>query len=90
MNLPGEYSMEQLQDESFEIYKINIYTTPKLFEKQTSEFFTILKANLTQIQRLVIGDIVKMNGLKVMDTFVLYHHHAIFTGIFFMLNFLKV
>jgi hypothetical protein len=65
---------------SFEIYNINIFKTPLVYEKSTKEFIDILKYNLRQLQSLAVGDIIKMNGLKILNRFVLYHHHAIYTG----------
>ena len=90
LRLPNEIEIATLVKDSFEIYNFNIYTTPKLFEKTFSDFFEVLKKNLIEIQRLVVGDIVTMHGLKFMDKFAIYHHHAIYSGSLIWNNYLKV
>ena len=79
IKLPNEILMSKLTKDSYEIYNINIYRTPQLFEKTFSDFFDILQLNLRQLQSLVEGDIIKMHGLKLYDKYALYHHHAIYT-----------
>lgn len=79
LRLPNEIDLTTLEKDSYEIYNFNIYTTPKLFEKTFTDFFEVLKKNLIEIQRLIEGDIVTMHGLKFMDKFAIYHHHAIYS-----------
>lgn len=78
IKLPNEIIVASLEKDSYEIYNINIYRTPQLFQKTYSDFFEVLQLNLKQLQSLKEGDIVKMHGLKFMDKYAIYHHHALF------------
>jgi len=44
-----------------------------------AQFFDILRKNLHNIQKLMVGEIVKMKGLKISEKVAIYHHHALFT-----------
>lgn len=79
LRLPDELLLEKLREGSYEIYNINILSSPQNFEKTLTDFFEVLEKNLSTLQRLVEGDIVKMHGLKLMDRFALYHHHVIYS-----------
>lgn len=79
LKLPDEVAIDSMPKDTYEIYNINIYTTPKIFERSVSEFFEILRINLNQLGQLVEGDIVKMQGMKLTEKLALYHHHAIYS-----------
>ena len=50
------------------------------YKIEPDHYLKVLKHNLNVINSLENGDIVKMEGFKVLNTFVLYHHTALVKG----------
>jgi hypothetical protein len=44
------------------VYSTNIFTTPLKYNLELASFFDILRNNLSNIQKLQVGEIVKMKG----------------------------
>jgi len=71
---------EPLPQSNYEIYKTNIFSASKVYGKSINELFKYIYINLKKIHTFSEGDILKMEGLKLMNL-AIYHHHAIFSGI---------
>ena len=61
-------------------FQANILKVLQTYEITPKPYLEVLKHNLNVINSLENGDIVKMEGFKVLNTFVLYHHTALVTG----------
>lgn len=53
----------------------------KKLGKSTAQLIDMLKHNLNVIDTLSNGDIIKLEGTKLFDTIVIYHHAAIISSI---------
>jgi len=74
-----EIRISSLNKSDYEVYSTNIFTTPNKYGIELAQFFDILRKNLHNIQKLMVGEIVKMKGLKISEKVAIYHHHALFT-----------
>ena len=58
----------------------NIFQLIRTFNLNAEEYLRTLIHNMSAIDTLTNGDVVKMEGYKIMDSLVLYHHTALVTG----------
>jgi hypothetical protein len=61
-------------------FQTNMFKVMQTYKIEPYHYLKVLKHNLSTINSLENGDIVKMEGFKALDTFVLYHHTALVTG----------
>ncbi len=61
-------------------FQANIFKILQTYKIEPDHYLKVLKHNLNVINSLENGDIVKMEGFKVLNTFVLYHHTALVKG----------
>ena len=59
-----------------------MFKVMQTYKIEPDHYLKVLNHNLNTINSLENGDIVKMEGFKVLNTFVLYHHTALLTGIY--------
>jgi hypothetical protein len=61
-------------------FQTNVFKVMQTYKIEPDHYLKVLKHNLNSMNSLKNGDIVKMEGFKALDTFVLYHHTALVTG----------
>ena len=73
-----------LDEQKFEWKKcnFNIFKIKQDYKLDCNKFIEILRHNFQVIDSLEDGDVVSMEGYKIFDSFVLYHHTALITGNF--------
>lgn len=59
----------------------NIIQIKQDYQIDSNEFSNIFEHNCQVINSLKDGDVVKIEGYKVLNAIVLYHHTALITGI---------
>jgi hypothetical protein len=84
----NELCIEDLSKCTYEIYNLNLFKIHH-FKKNPEEFLEIIKFNLSKLDTFNLGDIIKFEGFKLFDKFVLYHHHAIFSGMLYLIIYQK-
>ena len=70
--------MNTLNQNEYEVYCINLNTTPDKYKITKEKYLDILKHNLININGLTESQIVRKAGYSIKN-FVIYHHHALFT-----------
>lgn len=65
-------NLSQLRASQYEVYTLNIDD----FRENLESFFQVLNENLNVAYNLEPGDIVRMEGVKLLNH-VMYHHHAL-------------
>ena len=73
-------NFEDFLNMDFELYNLNVFAKAKEFDSSPAQYLEIIKHNLNQLESFKVGDIIKFEGYRIFDAYVLYHHHAIFTG----------
>jgi hypothetical protein len=71
-------SLNQLNESEYEVYCINLDKTPANFNQTKNEFLRLLESNFNFVHGLTKGQIVKMDGEKILGQ-PIYHHHALFS-----------
>ena len=75
----NEYTIDDIFELDYELYNLNIFTKAKEFDRAAAEYLDIIKYNLSQLDTFKVGEIIKFEGYKVFDRYVLYHHHVIYS-----------